>query len=46
MIALHHDGVDRKSSAGLPAILCGGMDSWEEPARRFLTAEQGSDHHR
>src|SRR5215208_4365908 len=33
MIALHHAGVSRTSSAGLAAILCGGIDSWEEAGR-------------
>src|SRR5829696_5282691 len=42
MIALHHAGVGRRPSAGLPAILCGGIDSWEEAARRLSTAHHDS----
>src|SRR5215210_4010591 len=42
MIALHHAGVGRRSSAGLPAILCGGIDSWEEAARRYSATHQKS----
>src|SRR5215212_12217273 len=42
MVALHHAGVGRRFSAGLPAILWGGIDRWEEVARRFSTAHQDS----
>src|SRR5215212_9423383 len=42
MVALHHAGVGRRFSAGLPAILCGGIARWEEAARRLSTVQQYS----
>src|SRR3954471_14153289 len=42
MVALHDAGVGRRFSAGLPVILCGGIDRWEEVGWRFSTAHQNS----